>query len=51
MKRRTDALFSFLFLVSDAAMIALAFYIAYWLRRLIAVPPPVNIAPLASMRR
>jgi len=48
MKRRTDALFSFLFLVSDAAMIALAFYIAYWLRRLIAVPPPVNIAPFGQ---
>jgi exopolysaccharide biosynthesis polyprenyl glycosylphosphotransferase len=27
------------------AMVALAFYVAYWLRRLVAVPPPVNIAP------
>jgi len=48
MKRRTDALFALLFLVSDLAMIALAFYIAYWLRRLIAVPPPVNIAPFGQ---
>jgi Undecaprenyl-phosphate glucose phosphotransferase len=45
MKRRANALFTLLLVIQDAAMIALAFYLAYWLRRAVAIPPPVNIAP------
>jgi exopolysaccharide biosynthesis polyprenyl glycosylphosphotransferase len=47
-KRRLDALFTLLLMVNDAAMVALAFYLAYWLRQLIAVPPAVNIAPFSD---
>jgi exopolysaccharide biosynthesis polyprenyl glycosylphosphotransferase len=46
MKRKGDTLFTLLLVLGDAAMVALAFYIAYWMRRLVAVPPAVNIAPL-----
>jgi len=45
MKRRAAILFTLVLALSDAEMIALAFYLAYWLRRSVAVPPPVNIAP------
>ena len=45
MKRRAAILFTLILALSDAEMIALAFYLAYWLRRSVAVPPPVNIAP------
>jgi len=48
MRRRADALFTFLLVVHDAAMVALAFYIAYWLRNVVAVPPPISIAPLSD---
>jgi exopolysaccharide biosynthesis polyprenyl glycosylphosphotransferase len=45
MKRRADALFTLLLVLVDAAMVALAFYLAYWLRQVVAIPPPVSIAP------
>ena len=45
MKRRANALFTLLLVLNDAAMVALAFYLAYWLRQVVAIPPPVNIAP------
>ena len=45
MKRRADALFTLLLVLVDAAMVALAFYLAYWLRQVVAIPPPVGIAP------
>ena len=45
MKRRADALFTLLLVANDQIMVALAFYLAYWFRQVIAVPPPVNIAP------
>jgi exopolysaccharide biosynthesis polyprenyl glycosylphosphotransferase len=45
MKRRADALFALLLVANDQIMVALAFYLAYWFRQVIAVPPPVNIAP------
>jgi exopolysaccharide biosynthesis polyprenyl glycosylphosphotransferase len=48
MSRKTNALFTFMLLVSDLAMIALAFVLAYWLRRSVALPPPVNIAPFSD---
>ena len=48
MSRKTNALFTFMLLVSDLAMIALAFVLAYWLRRFVALPPPVNIAPFSD---
>jgi exopolysaccharide biosynthesis polyprenyl glycosylphosphotransferase len=43
-----DALFGLLFLLTDAGMIALAFYLAYWLRTEIAIPPAVQIAPFSD---
>jgi exopolysaccharide biosynthesis polyprenyl glycosylphosphotransferase len=45
MRRKVDVLFAFLLAINDLVMFALSFYLAYWLRRVIAVPPPVNIAP------
>ena len=45
MKRRADLLFGLLLVISDLSMASGAFYLAYWLRTTIAVPPPVNIAP------
>jgi exopolysaccharide biosynthesis polyprenyl glycosylphosphotransferase len=48
MSRKTNALFTFMLLVSDLLMIALAFVLAYWLRRTVAIPPPLNIAPFSD---
>ena len=48
MRRRADALFVLVLVIHDAAGAALAFYAAYVLRQVIAVPPPVNIAPFAD---
>jgi exopolysaccharide biosynthesis polyprenyl glycosylphosphotransferase len=45
MKRRADAVFGLSLVLNDLLMVGLAFYLAYWLRRTIPVPPPVNIAP------
>jgi exopolysaccharide biosynthesis polyprenyl glycosylphosphotransferase len=45
MKRRADLLFTSVLVINDLCMVALAFYLAYWLRNTIAIPPPVNIAP------
>jgi exopolysaccharide biosynthesis polyprenyl glycosylphosphotransferase len=45
MRRRADELFTLLILLTDTGMIALAFYVAYWLRTQIAIPPAVEIAP------
>jgi exopolysaccharide biosynthesis polyprenyl glycosylphosphotransferase len=45
MKRRTDALFTLMLLASDLITVTVAFYLAYWLRRSVSLPPPVNIAP------
>ncbi|MCL7452301.1 MAG: undecaprenyl-phosphate glucose phosphotransferase [Anaerolineae bacterium] len=43
MKRRADAVFGLALLLNDLVMVGLAFYVAYWLRQTIPVPPPVNI--------
>jgi exopolysaccharide biosynthesis polyprenyl glycosylphosphotransferase len=48
MRRKTDVLFAILLLLNDLIMVSIAFYLAYWLRLLIAVPPPINIAPFAD---
>jgi exopolysaccharide biosynthesis polyprenyl glycosylphosphotransferase len=48
MRRKTDVLFAILLVLDDLLMVAGAFYLAYWLRLLIAVPPPVNIAPFGA---
>ena len=48
MKRKADALFAFSLLLNDLVMVALSFYLAYWLRQLIAIPPPVNISPFVE---
>ena len=48
MRRKADAVFSLFLVLNDLAMVALAFYLAYGLRQVIAVPPPVNIAPFAD---
>ena len=45
MKRKADALFAFSLVINDLIMVALSFYLAYWLRQLIAIPPPVEISP------
>ncbi len=45
MKRKADAVFAVSLLINDLAWVALSFYLAYWLRRSIAIPPPVDIAP------
>jgi exopolysaccharide biosynthesis polyprenyl glycosylphosphotransferase len=44
MRRRADAIFGLSLVLNDLVMVGLAFYLAYWLRRLVPVPPPVNIA-------
>jgi exopolysaccharide biosynthesis polyprenyl glycosylphosphotransferase len=48
MKRRADLLFSLLLALSDLIMVIVAFYLAYWLRIVIAIPPPINIAPFTD---
>ena len=45
MKRKADALFAFSLVTNDLIMVAGSFYLAYWLRQLIAIPPPVEISP------
>jgi exopolysaccharide biosynthesis polyprenyl glycosylphosphotransferase len=44
MRRRTDVLFTLLLILNDMAMVAMAFYLAYWLRKNVT-PAAVNIAP------
>jgi exopolysaccharide biosynthesis polyprenyl glycosylphosphotransferase len=48
MKRKADALFAFSLVVNDLIMVGLSFYLAYWLRQLIAIPPPVEISPFVD---
>jgi Undecaprenyl-phosphate glucose phosphotransferase len=48
MKRRVDTLVTVLLVLNDVLMIALAFYLSYWLRQMVAIPPPVNIAPFGA---
>jgi Undecaprenyl-phosphate glucose phosphotransferase len=48
MRRKADALFAIFFLLSDAGMIALAFYLAYLLRTRVSIPPAVEIAPFGD---
>ena len=48
MKRKADGIFAFALVINDLIMVALSFYLAYWLRQLIAIPPPVEIAPFAD---
>jgi exopolysaccharide biosynthesis polyprenyl glycosylphosphotransferase len=45
MRRRTDVLFAAMLLINDLVMVSSSFYLAYWLRQWITIPPPVNIAP------
>ena len=49
MKRRGDALFTLLLVVTDMAVVGLAFFLAYWLRRWVAFPPPVSTPPSATI--
>jgi len=48
MKRKADTLYTVLLVVSDVVMVILAFYLAYWLRRVVTVPPPINIGPFSE---
>ncbi len=48
MKRRADIIFTLFLVVTDVVMITLAFYLAYWMRQSVALPPPVNIAPFSD---
>jgi len=45
MKRKADAIFALSLVINDLIMVAGSFYLAYWLRQLIAIPPPVEISP------
>jgi Undecaprenyl-phosphate glucose phosphotransferase len=48
MRRKADIIFTLALVVSDAVLITLSFYLAYWLRQRVAVPPPVNIAAFSN---
>ncbi len=48
MRRKADLLFTLLLFLSDQGMVALAFYLAYWLRRTIAQPPDVAPVPFGN---
>ncbi|MGQ9600419.1 MAG: undecaprenyl-phosphate glucose phosphotransferase [Anaerolineae bacterium] len=45
MKRRMNFLFTGLLVLNDAVMVVIAFYLAYWLRQMIPLPPAINMAP------
>jgi exopolysaccharide biosynthesis polyprenyl glycosylphosphotransferase len=47
-RRRANFLFVSLLIITDLLMAGLAFYAAYWLRKTVAVPPPVNIGPFTD---
>jgi len=48
MRRRVDTLLTALLAMNDTVMISVAFYLAYWLRQMVAIPPAVNIAPFGD---
>jgi exopolysaccharide biosynthesis polyprenyl glycosylphosphotransferase len=48
MRTKADAAYTALLVVNDLVMVAAAFCLAYWLRRVVAVPPPVNIGPFSD---
>jgi exopolysaccharide biosynthesis polyprenyl glycosylphosphotransferase len=48
MRRKMDILYTLLLVLNDLVMVVLAFYLAYWLRRTVAIPPPVSIAPFSD---
>jgi len=45
MRRKADAIFGLILVLNDLSMVGLAFYLAYWLRQTVNIPPAVNIAP------
>jgi exopolysaccharide biosynthesis polyprenyl glycosylphosphotransferase len=45
---RANLLFVSLLIITDLLMVSLAFYAAYWLRKVVAVPPAVNIGPFSE---
>ena len=49
MKRKINLLLAVSLVVIDGLMMALAFFLAYWLRLWINIPsPPVNIQPFPN---
>jgi exopolysaccharide biosynthesis polyprenyl glycosylphosphotransferase len=48
MRRKADAVFTVLLVLNDLVMVVSAFYLAYWLRRTVSVPPPINIGPFSD---
>ncbi|MGD8623721.1 MAG: undecaprenyl-phosphate glucose phosphotransferase [Anaerolineae bacterium] len=48
MRRRADAIFGLILVVNDLLMAGLAFYLAYWLRQTVNIPPAINIAPFGD---
>jgi len=48
MNRKSDLIFAIALLINDLILVALSFYLAYQLRQLIAIPPPVAIAPFTD---
>jgi exopolysaccharide biosynthesis polyprenyl glycosylphosphotransferase len=47
-RRKADALFALSLVINDLIMVSLSFYLAYWLRQWIAIPPPIAIAPFSD---
>jgi exopolysaccharide biosynthesis polyprenyl glycosylphosphotransferase len=45
MRRKADAIFGLILVLNDLLMVGLAFYLAYWLRQTVNLPPAINIAP------
>ena len=48
MNRKSDLIFAIALLINDLILVASSFYLAYQLRQLIAIPPPVAIAPFTD---
>jgi exopolysaccharide biosynthesis polyprenyl glycosylphosphotransferase len=48
LRRRADAIFGLILVVNDLLMAGLAFYLAYWLRQTVNIPPAINIAPFGD---
>jgi Undecaprenyl-phosphate glucose phosphotransferase len=47
-RRRTDTAFALILIFNDLLIFILAFYVAYWLRQNVPIPPPVSIAPFSD---
>jgi exopolysaccharide biosynthesis polyprenyl glycosylphosphotransferase len=48
LRRKADAIFGLILVLNDLLMVGLAFYLAYWLRQTVNIPPAINIAPFSD---